>query len=307
MPPRNQPTESNETLAPEKYIRKVTWIGMLGNTLLTALKFYAGIAGTSQALVADAVHSLSDSVTDIAVITGSHFWSRPPDACHPHGHKRVETLITIGIGTVLLMVGIGVGYQAVHTLHHQTLPHPGWIALAAAAISLVAKEVLYRWTNAAGKRVRSTALVANAWHHRLDALSSIPAFLAVGGAILLPNWTFLDRIGALVVSIFIVQAAVKLLWPQIQEILEAGAPPATLKRIRRLAESQDGVVQIHNLRTRYVGADLHLDLHLVVDGRISVREGHAIAETVKSHLLAELNDLRDAVIHVEPDGPQGEA
>ena len=187
----------------EKRVRRVTWIGLLTNFALSGLKFAAGYFGRSQALIADAIHSLTDTTTDIAVIAGSHYWSRPPDDCHPYGHRRLETLVTAFIGIVLAGAGIGIGWEAISTLHmHQAEP-PGWFALYAAMASIVIKEVLYRWTAKVGKTIKSPALAANAWHHRTDAISSLPVLIAVGGALIFPTWAFLDHVGAAIVSIFI--------------------------------------------------------------------------------------------------------
>jgi cation diffusion facilitator family transporter len=282
-------------------IRKVTLTGMLVNVLLAGIKFVAGILGNSQALLADAVHSLSDCGTDLAVIGGSFFWNRPPDSSHPHGHQRIETVVTLLIGFVLLSAGMGVGWHAVVTTQHQQGLQPGAIALAAAAASLLVKEVLYRWTAAVGKRVRSSALAANAWHHRLDALSSIPVFLAVGGAMLFPKLRYLDNIGAIIVSVFIIQAALKIMWPSLSELLEKGADAKTVAKIEKLVMDDPRVIQIHRLRTRYLGASLRLDFHMVVSGALSVKQGHDIAEAVKDRIMATINDVADVIIHIEPE------
>ncbi len=291
----------------EKHVRRVTWIGLWGNLLLSGFKFFCGLAGHSQALIADAIHSLSDVVTDMAVIGGSYFWSAPPDQCHPHGHRRIETMVTLAIGTILLGAGIGIGLHAIQTIHHTEGGRPGGIALLAAGFSLVFKEILFRWTRREGRQIHSPALIANAWHHRLDAISSIPVFLAVGGTILFPWLTFLDHIGALVVSIFILQAACRILWPGIEELMEKGADPDTVSRIKSLAAQDPEVLDIHALRTRYIGNRLRLDFHLVVDGQITIRQGHDIAERIKAVLLREVPGLEDAIIHIEPAKPDTQA
>ena len=283
-----------------RYIRKVTWIGLLVNLLLSCLKFCAGYWGASQALMADATHSLSDSITDIAVIFGSYFWANPPDEAHPHGHQRIETFITIFIGCILFLAGIGIGWHAIITLPEKHAVHPGWLALSAAVISIIVKEVLFRYTDAAGKKVRSSALNANAWHHRLDALSSIPAFLAIGGFMLFPNLTFLDHVGAIIISIFIMHASLKIVWPNLHELLEKGAPETTLTEIRNIIHRYPKVIEVHRMRTRYLGASLRLDFQLMVDGNITVKKGHDIAEHIKDCLLSEIQGLTDVVIHIEP-------
>ena len=284
----------------EKYVRKITWIGLLTNILLAGIKFSAGYFGRSQALVADAIHTLTDTATDIAVIAGSHYWSRPPDETHPYGHRRLETLITVFIGIMLAAAGLGIGWQAISTLHKTPGPPPGWIALIAALISIVTKEIIYRWTAAAGKRIRSPALVANAWHHRSDAISSLPVLIAVGGAMLFPTWSFLDHVAAAVVSIFILHAAMKIIWPGISELIDAGAPGEVRKKILKIAGKCDGVHEIHKVRTRFISTAIQIDMHIVVDGSISVREGHSIADDVKDQIIAGISDVLDVVVHVDP-------
>ncbi len=216
----------------EAYVRKVTWVGLLINIALVCIKFAAGYLGRSQALTADAIHSLTDTATDFAVIAGSHFWSRPPDESHPYGHRRLETLVTVFIGFMLAAAGLGIGWDAVSALHDKHAAPPGWIALLAAMVSIVTKEALYRWTAMAGEKIKSPALAANAWHHRTDAISSIPVLIAVGGALIFPSWSFLDLVGAVVVSIFVLHAALKIIWPGISELIDAGAPGKSKRKLR---------------------------------------------------------------------------
>lgn len=291
----------SKIMDPEKYVRKITWIGLVINTLLAGIKFAAGYWDSSHTVIADAIHSLSDGATDIAVICISYYWFSPPDASHPYGHRRFETLVTVIIGFVLLFAGIGIVREALIYLHEERTTSPGFIALGATAISIVSKEMLYRWTARAGKKVKSSALAANAWHHRLDALSSIPAFIAVGAVILLPQWTFIDCVGAIVVSIFIFQAALKIIWSGISELVDAGAPVETCEKIKSIANRSEQVVDVHGVRTRYVSGSLHIDLHVVVDGSIPVREGHRIALEVKERLVNEGPDVLDVNIFVEPE------
>ena len=217
-------------MSTEQTIRKVTWVGLVANLLLAIFKFAAGYWGKSQAVIADAVHSLTDLVTDIAVIVGSHFWARPPDHDHPYGHRRLETLVTIFIGAVLAAAGLSIGWEALTGLKQDGAARPGWIAAAAALLSIICKEILYRWTGSTGQKLKSPALAANAWHHRSDAISSIPVLMAVGGSILFPSWSFLDGLGAVIVSLFILQAAMRILWPGLLELVDSGAPVAIRER-----------------------------------------------------------------------------
>jgi cation diffusion facilitator family transporter len=284
----------------EKRVRKITWIGILLNLFLSALKFVAGFYGKSQALIADAVHSLSDTTSDIAVIAGSYYWSRPPDDSHPYGHRRLETLVSIFIGLMLAAAGAGIGWEAISSLREKNTPPPGWIALAAALISIVTKEIIYRWTASVGRQLKSASLAANAWHHRSDAISSLPVFVAVGGAMIFPSWSFLDRVGAVIVSIFILHAAFKIVWPGVSELIDAGAPKETQNEIQACAQKMSGVIEAHDIRTRYVSTSIQVDLHIVVDGSITVREGHKIADDVRDCIIDEVQDVVDVVVHVDP-------
>ena len=284
----------------ETSIRKVTWIGLLTNIGLSGLKFAAGYFGRSQALIADAVHSLTDATTDIAVIAGSHYWSRPPDECHPYGHRRLETLVTVFIGIMLAAAGVGIGWESLSTLHEKKVGPPGWFAFFAALASIITKEILYRWTAGVGKKIKSPALVANAWHHRTDAVSSLPVLIAVGGALLFPSWSFLDRLGAVIVSLFILHAALKIIWPAISELLDAGAPEEIQKKIADITCRTEGVLGVHDIRSRYISSSIQIDLHIVVDGEISVREGHTIADAVENNIIAGIPDVLGVVVHVDP-------
>ncbi len=292
--------EKNIESARETIVRKVTWIGLLINITLASFKFAAGYFGRSQALIADAIHSLTDTATDVAVIAGSHFWSRPPDECHPYGHQRLETLVTVFIGLMLAAAGIGIGWEAVSSLHEKDSTPPGWIALLAAMVSILTKEVLYRWTAVAGKKIKSPALAANAWHHRTDAISSIPVLIAVGGALIFPAWSFLDHVGAVVVSIFILHAAMKIIWPGISELIDAGAPRDIQKKITAIACDNQGVQEVHKVRTRYISTSILVDMHIVVDGSISVRDGHTIADEVENKIIDSISNILGVVIHVDP-------
>ena len=297
---KNANTSIADADSKERIVRKVTWVGLLVNLFLAAIKFIAGIYGKSQALVADAIHSLTDLTTDIAVIAGSHYWSRPPDENHPYGHRRLETLVTVFIGVVLIAAGVGIGWKAISTLQERQVATPGWIAVFAALVSIVCKESVYRWTAITGRRVKSPALAANAWHHRTDALSSLPVLIAVAGARIFPSWSFLDRVGAVIVSIFILHASIKIIWPGLSELVDVGAPTETRKRIGDIALKNEGVLQVHDIRTRYISTSIQVDLHIVVEGSITVREGHAIADDVKERIIDAIPEVLDVIVHVDP-------
>lgn len=282
-------------------VRQVTWLGLGANIVLSVIKFLAGVIGRSQALVADAVHSLTDTTTDLAVIIGSYYWERPPDEDHPYGHHRVETIITLFVGFVLGGAGVMVGWEALRDLQGGPPQQPKPVALVVAAISIIGKEVLYRWTAAVSRRIMSPALAANAWHHRTDAISSLPVFLAVGGAMLFPQWALLDLVGAVVVAIFILYAAFRIIWPGLRELVDAGAPTEICREIIALAQGNHQVKQVHGIRTRYVGSRILVDLHVVVDGNLSVKIGHDIAEDVKERILQNGPAVIDVIVHVEPE------
>ena len=285
-------------------IQRVTLWGLGLNLILAGLKFVVGFIGSSQALIADAVHSLSDSTTDLAVIVGVKYWTAPADVDHPYGHGRIETMITFFIGILLAGVGIGLAVNALSSIptSHQSLPR--WSVFGVACVSIVVKELMYQWTVRVGKRVKSSALIANAWHHRSDGLSSLPVAIAVLGIQLRPDWVFLDHIAAVIVSVFIVQAAWAISWPAIRQLVDVGATREEREKLRHLAATTQGVLSTHAVRTRQIGPGLQVDLHVMVDPEISVREGHNIAGAVKKRLLLEGPDVVDVLIHIEPYEPE---
>ena len=288
-------------------VRRVTWAGLVVNTFLSALKLACGVLGNSQAVVADGVHSLSDGSTDVAILIGVRYWSKPPDADHPHGHRRIETVVTMGVGLLLAAAAVAMAWRALSTMQESHAVPPGWQALGAALLSLAVKEVLYRWTSGVGKRIKSSAVMANAWHHRSDAFSSIPAALAVAGARLKPEWYFLDHVGAVVVSVFILGAAVRITWPSLRQLADSGAPERELAMVEEIAIQTPGVQAVHAIRTRQLGSALEVDLHVLVDGHMTVQEGHAVSEDVKRRLIEQGPDIVDVVVHVEPHDSAGES
>ncbi len=270
------------------------------NLGLAAVKITAGIVASSQAVLADGVHSVSDLATDVAVVVGVRYWSAPPDAKHPYGHGRIETLVTVGIGLSLAVVALGLGYEAVASVHGSAVKQPGWLAFWAAMVSIVTKEWLYQWTVRVGRKVRSAAVEANAWHHRSDAMSSIPAAAAVAVAAFYPEWAFVDRLGSLVVSLFVLQAAWKITLPALEKLIDRGASEEQIQRIKKIVLSTPGVLDVHAVRSRYLGQELQVDLHVQVDPDISVRQGYAISEHVRRRMLELCHHVEDVVVHLEP-------
>lgn len=281
-------------------IKRVTWVGIVVNLGLVIVKFIVGFLGASQAVIADAVHSLSDMFTDFAVILGVKFWSAPPDEDHPYGHRRIEALITIVIGLAIAIVALGLAYKSLFTISAINIKQTGWIAILGPALSIVFKEIMYRWTIIVGKQAKSKAVIANAWHHRSDALSSVPVLIAVAASALNPNWAFIDRIGAFIVSIFILKVSWDIISPSISELADRGASIKDREFIKKIAIGVNGVKDVHAIRTRKFGENLYVDLHILVDPEISVRSGHNISEQVKKELLINGPEILDVVVHLEP-------
>lgn len=289
----------------EKGIYKVTIVGSIVNFLLLVFKFFAGIAGHSAAMLADAVHSLSDFITDIVVIVFVRIAGKPEDKGHDYGHGKYETLATAIIGLLLLCVGFGIfwnGASSIYTfLRGGQLESPGVVALVAALVSIVSKEILYQYTVIQGKKLNSQAVIANAWHHRSDALSSIGTAIGIGGAILLgDHWRVLDPVAAVVVSFFIMKVSVRLLIPCVDELLEKSLPEDVEKEIEQTVLSFPGVSQPHHLRTRRIGNYYAIELHVRMDGKITLEEAHSTATAIENKLKEMFGKGTHVGIHVEP-------
>ena len=294
-----------EEVAREKGIYRVTIVGSVVNFLLLLFKFFAGIVGHSAAMLADAVHSLSDFITDIIVIVFVRISSKPEDEGHDYGHGKYETLATAIIGIILLGVGLGIFWNGASAIYHflrgGSLQEPGMLALTAALVSIAFKEALYRYTVFKGKRLNSQAVVANAWHHRSDALSSIGTAIGIGGAILLGNhWRVLDPIAAVVVSLFVMKVAIKLLVPCVDELLEKSLPADVENEIQKIILSFPGVSSPHHLRTRRIGNYYAIEVHVRMDGKITLEEAHRTATAIENTLKEQFGKGTHVGIHVEP-------
>ena len=295
----------SEKSSREKGSYKVTIVGSIVNFLLLVFKFFAGIAGHSAAMLADAVHSLSDFITDIVVIVFVRIAGKPEDKGHDYGHGKYETLATAIIGLLLLCVGFGIfwnGASSIYTfLRGGQLESPGVVALVAALVSIVSKEILYQYTVIQGKKLNSQAVIANAWHHRSDALSSIGTAIGIGGAILLgDHWRVLDPVAAVVVSFFIMKVSVRLLIPCVDELLEKSLPEDVEKEIEQTVLSFPGVSQPHHLRTRRIGNYYAIELHVRMDGKITLEEAHSTATAIENKLKEMFGKGTHVGIHVEP-------
>ena len=297
--------EKSEEAAREAGIYRVTLVGSVVNLLLLVFKFVAGILGHSAAMLADAVHSLSDFVTDIIVIIFVRISSKPEDEGHDYGHGKYETLATAIIGLVLLFVGFGILWNGATSIwdfwQGGELKEPGMLALWAALASILFKELLYQYTVLKGRRLNSQAVVANAWHHRSDALSSIGTAVGIGGAILLgEQWLVLDPLAAVVVSLFIMKVAIQLLVPCVEELLEKSLPAEVEEKIKQEILAFPGVTSPHHLRTRRIGSSYAIEVHIRMDGQITLEEAHHTATAIENRLKSEFGSRTYINIHVEP-------
>jgi len=285
---------------------KVTWVGAGANVLLIALKFAAGVLGHSHALIADAVHSISDLFTDVIVLFGLRIGRKAPDSGHQFGHARLETLASALIGLSLSATAVYLGVHAGLNIYHHTDYHPTGLAVIGAALSIAVKETLYRYTLRVGRRIKSQLIVANAWHHRSDSLSSVAVLMGVTGALIKPSWHILDSFAALVVSFFIMKAGIETLGKSLREFTDTAPPPEIMDKILQCTRSVEGVLDTHDLRVRTSGGLYQMETHIVVDGNLTVAEGHRIANAVEKCLVDEVEDLDRVIVHVDPaDGDMG--
>jgi cation diffusion facilitator family transporter len=284
---------------------RVTWLGFAANVGLTLLKFAAGILGRSSAMIADAVHSVSDFATDLVVVGSLSVASRPSDKNHKYGHGKVETLAAAFIGGVLFLVGAGIFWSGLNNiiLHYKVEPleSPGMIAFWAALVSILVKEFLYRYTLVVGRKINSQVVMANAWHHRSDAYSSLATVLGIGGAIFLgQNWVILDPLAAMLVSLFIFKVAFAITRESLLELIETSLPLDQEQQILKIAGSVDGVHNPHDLKTRKIGNNIAIDLHINVNRTLNVEQAHDITVELEKKLRKVYGDETFISIHTEP-------
>jgi len=280
--------------------RSVTLIAVLVNAFLILFKFLSGILGHSQALIADAVHSVSDLFTDIVVLIGLKVARKAPDEEHHFGHSRFETIASSIVALALIATALFLGIEAAWNIYRHTEYHPTWLALVGAGTSIALKESLYHYTVHVGRRIKSQLIVANAWHQRSDALSSVAVLLGVAGARFNPSWHILDSYATLVVSFFILKVGLGIIWNAMREIADTAPPPEVLSRIRKCTMSVNGVIDMHDLRARTLGGLHQMEVHIVVDGQLTVLEGHRIAKEVERCLAEEVSELERIIVHVDP-------
>jgi len=286
-------------------IRKVTFVGLWINVVLIVLKLFFGYWGKSNALVADGYHSVSDFITDFIVIVFVAASYKKADTGHPYGHGKFETVATVLIGLILLGVGLLIGYGGclafVGACQGDVLPRPDMWALYVAVLSILLKEFCYRYTMAYGKRLASTALVANAWHHRSDAVSSVATLVGVSFALFLgESWRIMDPVASVVIAVMICVSAVKIALPSVNELLETSLPEEAVNRMAHAIRSVPGVIKVHNLRSRKNGHSYIIDVNIHVNPEITVRAGHAIATEVEKRLCSEFGNDVIIYVHTEP-------
>lgn len=289
----------------EKEIYKVTLVGIAGNTLLTVFKFVAGILGNSAAMIADATHSLSDFLTDVVVMVFVSISAKPQDQSHDYGHGKFETMASFLIALALIVAALGIMVSGVQKLamwwNGEQLQVPGWIAFGAALMSIIIKELLYQYTVRRGKQLDSQVVIANAWHHRSDALSSIGAAIGIGGAILLGNrWAMLDPLASIIVGLMLVKVAWELLQTSVGELTECSLPEETEQEILHIIQSFPDVQQPHNLRTRRIGNRIAIEVHVRMDGNLPLHTVHERATTIERKLKEQFGAKTHVTLHMEP-------
>ncbi len=286
--------------------RRVTVVSIVLNLVLTLAQVSIGIIGHSQALVADGLHTLSDLLTDFMVLFALQHGHKDADAEHPYGHERIETAVSMILGIMLLAVGVGIAIRAVIKLYSgETFVVPSVLTLVTAILTIVVKEWLYRYTMSTADKYNSNMLRGNAWHHRSDALSSLVVAAGIGGTLL--GVMYLDSVAAIIVGLMITKVGVELAWVSLRELVDTGLHTEQIGRIKKAITDVPDVKALHVLRTRCMGGKALVDVHIQVDSRISVSEGHHISETVRQHVIDEIDEVADVMVHIDPENDELEA
>ena len=297
--------ELNQTPLQQRYkeVRKVTLIGSIIDLALGVVKIIVGWLANSQALIADGIHSFSDLFTDFFVLYAAKHSQKEADEEHPYGHGRIETLATVGLGVTLTLIACGIAYDALRRLNTpETLAEPGVLALIIAIISILSKEWVYHYTVAAARRLRSDMLMANAWHSRSDAISSIVVMLGIAGA--MHGYPYLDAVAAVAVAVMIAKIGINLVRSSSQELIDRALDKDEINAIRAHIFDVKGVRSIHMLRSRKSAGDAFVDVHIQVDPRVSVSEGHQIGDTVRRRLLDAVDVVSDVTVHIDPENDE---
>ncbi len=296
------PFEIEDADSEERYREtvRVTLIGSVIDLLLGVGKILMGYIAHSQALIADGVHSLSDLASDFVVLYAAKHVRQDADEDHPYGHGRIETIATVGLGVMLILAAVGITWDAIeHILKPDNLAPPGFWALLVAAVSVVSKEAIYQYTMVVARKYKSKLLEANAWHSRSDAISSIVVLVGIAGSI--AGYHYLDAVAAVGVGLMIVKIGWNLTFHSFRELIDTGLEPERLQAIRDSILSVDGVRSLHILRTRSMGADALVDVHIQVDPELSVSEAHYISESVRLKLIKEIEEVADVMVHIDPE------
>lgn len=291
----------NTQEAAKNKIRNITLKGLVANILLSGLKLVLGLLGNSQAVVADALHSFSDTASDFVILFGVKYWTAPADDDHPFGHQKIESLATIFIGLILMGTAIGIGWHAIVSMMNPSPAGPvSWMVILGPVLSVIVKEILFRITYQVGVETSAPSVKANAWHHRTDALSSIPVLVAVAACLINPDLAFLDPVGAIIVSVFIIKVGLDIIFAGMSDLLDTGMSAQELAALGKTIMAIPHVRGFHRIRTRKIAGAFYIDLHLEVEGSLTVTEGHAISETVKQILLKQNKRIMDVMVHLEP-------
>jgi cation diffusion facilitator family transporter len=296
----HNPVTANPQEIRSREIRKVTLIGSAIDLLLGIAKIIGGTISSSQALIADGVHSLSDLATDVIVLYAMKHSAKEADEEHPYGHARIETLATVGLGIALIGIAIGIALDAIDRLFHiERLLNPGMLALLIAMLSVVSKEAIYHYSMVIARKYRSNLLKANAWHSRSDSISSVIVVIGVLGS--MAGLNYLDAIAAVGVAFMIAKIGWDLSLHSLRELIDTGLEPERVEAIRKTILAVDGVQSLHVLRTRRMGSDALVDVHIQVNPRLSVSEGHHISETVRAQVIQEIDEVADVMVHIDPE------
>ncbi len=286
----------------QKTVDKLTFFSILTNLFFSFAKILAGHFSRSQALLADGIHSTSDLITDLAILIGNRFWDKEADSDHPHGHQRLENLVTIFIGITLVGVAIFIAVEATQNMiAGGSQKAPGFLALIIAILSIIIKEYLFRYTVREAKQIGSDALIANAWHHRSDALSSIPAALAILLAQISPSLSMADSIGAILVAVLIAITGLKIAIPNLDKIMDKAAPPEIVEKVYEMLANTSFVLGTHKIRTRFIGPNsIAIEIHIEVDPQMTVKEADLKAQNLKEKILNAPLGITDVIVKVEP-------
>lgn len=294
------PVKKSSEQARYEESRRVTLIGSVIDFVLAVAKIAVGLISNSQALIADGIHSFSDLLTDVMVLVAAKHGSQEADENHPYGHARYETIATVALGITLILIGFGIAYDAIRRLYEpELLLHPGWLAFVVACISIVAKEAIFQYTMHVANKLRSNLLRANAWHSRSDAISSIIVAIGVLGSI--AGLEYLDSIAAIGVAFMIAKIGADFSWHSIRELVDTGLDTEIVEKIEDIIRSVKGVESLHFLRTRRMGADALVDVHIQVGPKVSVSEGHQISERVRQRLIEEVSEVSEVLVHIDPE------